>query len=203
MKVKPFYIRITDDMTPQMVQDAFDKCVDAGADAFECVSGAETRIKYERKVKFGAFSLFGVDRHEDTYFAKSPKAFSLKSKQITLDQLDEWLGLKAEQEWKLGDKCVLAGNEYTFGCVNPICDQGSVVIFDDTGDYHGCCVNELSKPEAPEQKAERERLEAAKELYYESNKVMSSTDMVNHYNFDQSKDVWLAIVDKTGYRKEK
>lgn len=65
---------------------------------------------------------------------------------------------------------------------------------------------EFSKPESPEQKAERERLEAAYELFslkhevsYSSIDVMSISDFASD---SQLRDGYLAIVDKTGYRKE-
>jgi len=58
---------------------------------------------------------------------------------------------------------------------------------------------EFSKPESPEQKAERERLEAAYDL--------CTTVYPDFSGFDEFKkstttvNLWLAIVDKTGYRK--
>jgi hypothetical protein len=59
---------------------------------------------------------------------------------------------------------------------------------------------EFSKPESPEQKAERERLEAAYDL--------CTTVYPDFSGFDEFKkatttvNLWLAIVDKTGYSKE-
>jgi hypothetical protein len=58
---------------------------------------------------------------------------------------------------------------------------------------------EFSKPESPEQKAERERLESAYDL--------CTTVYPDFSGFDEFKkstttvNLWLAIVDKTGYRK--
>ncbi|AUR88473.1 hypothetical protein NVP1113A_72 [Vibrio phage 1.113.A._10N.286.51.E7] len=110
-----------------------------------------------------------------------------------------------ESKWKSGDKCIFVGEEYTFGCVNPICDQGSVVIFDDSGDYHGCCIDELSKPETTQQREERERLESAYDLYLIGNDSFNLTTRKSISEFkvdDFQRDFWLAIVDKTNYRKE-
>ena len=109
-----------------------------------------------------------------------------------------------EVEWRNGDKCMFVGEEYTFGCINPICDQGSVVIFDETGDYHGCFIGELSKPETPQQREDRERLEAAYDLYISCNSESGVNKIFASYDwFINSKiavDYWLAIVDKTNYR---
>lgn len=65
---------------------------------------------------------------------------------------------------------------------------------------------EFEKPESQEQKAERERLEAAIELHDIAN--LSYYDGCLPFNCgwdsagDKIKDMWLAIVDKTGYRKQ-
>ncbi|AUR98908.1 hypothetical protein NVP1256O_69 [Vibrio phage 1.256.O._10N.286.45.F8] len=112
-----------------------------------------------------------------------------------------------EVEWKNGDECIFDGNEYTFGCVNPICDQGSVVIFDEVGDYHGCCIDELSKPETPQQRKDRERLEAAYDLYVHIQSVREKLSCKFDWFFspgmEETRLRFLAIVDKTNYRKEK
>lgn len=61
------------------------------------------------------------------------------------------------------------------------------------------------KPETPEQKAERERLEAAYDLYLTR---LSISDEYTPYAYDEflneknTKLGFLAIVDKTGYRKQ-
>lgn len=106
-------------------------------------------------------------------------------------------------EWKNGDECVLGGEIYTFGCVNPVCDQGSVVVFDETGDHRGCFIGELSKPETPEQREERERLEAAYDLYVAAQEAVDNNP-IDYCDFAKNSRQMrgaLAIVDKTNYRK--
>ncbi len=107
-------------------------------------------------------------------------------------------------EWVNGDKCVFAGEEHTFGCINPICDQGSVVIFDETGDYHGCSVGELSKPETPQQREDRERLEAAYDLFCHVQIVNNRPDcgFESFELYERSNPLYTLMVDKTNYRKE-
>lgn len=88
-KVKPFYIRITDEMTPQMVQDAFDKCRKLGVDDTELCSSLD----------FDYWEYFGVCGRDGWYYSDYKDDFHGNAKEITLDQLDEWLGLEVEQEW--------------------------------------------------------------------------------------------------------
>jgi len=104
-----------------------------------------------------------------------------------------------EVEWVNGDKCIFSGEEYTFGCVSPVCDQGYVVIFDEVGDYHGCYIGELSKPETKEDREKREELEAAYDLYCYAIDLENPFDKFR--NFGQLKDIYIKIVRKTGYRK--
>lgn len=48
--------------------------------------------------------------------------------------------------FELGEKVKWGSDTVTFGCVNPLCDQRSCVVFDEMGgDYHGCCLDELEK----------------------------------------------------------
>lgn len=54
------------------------------------------------------------------------------------------------------------------------------------------------KPETPEQREDRERLEAGYELYKTCG-IQHETVSFNKW-FDNYKDVWLNIVDKTHYR---
>lgn len=104
-------------------------------------------------------------------------------------------------------------------------------LIDDSGFWRGCTVifsSELSvvvvklnsgselavnpfassfrKPESPKQKAERERLESAYELFSLKHEVSySNIDVMSISDFSsdsQLRDGYLAIVDKTGYRKE-
>lgn len=78
---------------------------------------------------------------------------------------------------------------------------GAQVVVEFAGrNYAISAITYLRKPESPEQKAERERLEAAYDL--------CTTVYPDFSGFDEFKkatttvNLWLAIVDKTGYRKE-
>ncbi len=60
------------------------------------------------------------------------------------------------------------------------------------------------KPETPQQREERERLEAAYDLYCEftnENSVKATCMSSLEFNHSLVKVKWLAIVDKTKYRK--
>lgn len=178
-KVKPFYIRITDDMTPQMVQDAFDKCVDAGAVAEEGIAG--TNKKHEYQEEYGIyFNCFGVDGDNITVLYDNHENYGINAQEITLDQLDEWLGLEVKQEWKAGDRVTIR-NPDGFGTWDEaekyLGTNGTVMaVFTNTNGKKVAAVSHednvcicwmlsmLSKPETPEQKAEREKKEEAKEM---------------------------------------
>lgn len=162
-KVKPFYIRITDDMTPQMVQDAFDKCVDAGANAFDGILGCDMKHSYDEVYEF-YFVYFGVDFERDTYLTDDQRNYGTEAQEITLDQLDEWLGLEVEQEWKNGDECVKNGEKYIYIAKHPTKDGRSICVHAGNGLTYTLITGKLSKPETPEQKAEREKREEAKEM---------------------------------------
>lgn len=205
-KVKPFYIRITDDMTPQMVQDAFDKCVDAGAVGFEGVQQTERKNNYAHCYS-SDFYYFGVNDENCTFLSHKQKLFGESTKEITLDQLDEWLGLEVEQGWRNGDECQHKnGFIFTFigKCDNP--EGFDCVLMDDSGNAVLSFVNELSKPETPEQKAERERLEAAYDLYChvseEANRGTYTFEQFCNESLTDYKVDYLSIVDKTNYRKQ-
>lgn len=175
-KVKPFYIRITDDMTPQMVQDAFDKCVDAGAVAKESITHTDKKHRYVRDYDMH-FNYFGVDDDNITALYDIHENYGDDTQEITLDQLDEWLGLESKTEWDgeglppVGVECEWIGGGLNHG------DWGLVVV----RAYNGDCawIEKLNnnsmhtvmnpahfrKPETPEQKAERELYEAIEDGY--------------------------------------
>lgn len=60
------------------------------------------------------------------------------------------------------------------------------------------------KPESPEEKAAREREESAYDLYLESKESMEPcmTKTTFIYTDNKEKELWLRIIDKTGYRKQ-
>lgn len=170
-KVKPFYIRITDDMTPQMVQDAFDKCVDVGAAPFDCVIDCDARYRYQSEYELN-FVCFGVDFDGETYLSDEHERYGRDAQEITLEQLDEWLGIKNEAEWD-GEYCLqgqkdwykykstyVASNGDMFAmCLVPHANNGKPFE-----QYLNIDETEFRTIETPEQKAERERLEGIKEM---------------------------------------
>lgn len=213
-KVKPFYIRITDDMTPQMVQDAFDKCVDAGAALDEGCSHTNSRYEYKRQYNPSLFKFFGVDDSHMTYMDIDLEFF-MDAQEITLDQLDEWLGLSEETDWNgeglppVGVECEWIGGGLSHG------DWGAVIVRSYNDDYawieklHDKSMHTVRnpahfrKPETHEQKAGRERVEAAYDLYL--TRHINANVLYRYDEFLKNKGTlngFLAIVDKTGYRKQ-
>ncbi|UYE90976.1 hypothetical protein [Vibrio phage vB_VaS_L1] len=183
-KVKPFYIRINDDMTPQMVQDAFDKCHKVGIKNGEPNDATENLHDW---------NYFGVCREKGTRFYDSYSSFRDSAQEITLNQLDEWLGLEAEEEWDGWDSDgyadvfpkgkgidVLAFIDAKVNGINgpkgrwveakTVCccyhqNGGAQVVVEFNGrNYAISALTYLRKPETPEQKAEREKKEEAAEM---------------------------------------
>lgn len=203
-KVKPFFIRITDDMTPQMVQDAFDKCVDTGANVGDCVSGITQKYEYESSYTINTFKFFGVTGSHvfnSTRFYMKEIDFGKTAQEITLDQLDEWLGLEVKHEWKNGDKCMAFGVECTFIGKSHLNDCDSVVMMKN-GTLKHYQTNMLSNPNEGWRKDE---LESAYDIY---SHAQHSVNVIGYDTFEEFKQdptkmrFYLAIVDKTGYRKQ-
>lgn len=212
-KVKPFYIRITDDMTPQTVQDVFDKCVALGAKENEKAN----------EDWFEKFPYFGVCAKDGTYFGIDGDAY-VGAQEITIDQLDEWLGLESKAEKPSNGQDVyiaqintLAGVEsqryfiHQYWCnsghQNQLFELG--ILFTDVDKAILKTKSLLGIPhETPEQKAERERLEAAYDLYcHAKNESVYSCVIVGFKEFigdfpAREREEYLAIVDKTNYRKQ-
>lgn len=161
-KVKPFFIRITDDMTPQMVQDAFDKCVDAGAVACEGVEFTDKKHKYQDAYDI-RFNCFGVDVNSATMLYDNNENYGIDAQEITLDQIDRWLGLEVEKEWKNGDECMVRGEKLIYigesieADIHCVQELGSCL-------YRNAHISVIEKPETPEQKAEREKKEAIDDI---------------------------------------
>ena len=113
-----------------------------------------------------------------------------------------------QAEWKNGDECVYNGRpnlKCKFVGIHPGNKQ-CAIIWEGGGDINLSCVSIdcLSKPETPEQKAERERLEAAYDLYCEC-VIHGNGGPIGFETFKSSRIVnltWLRIVDKTNYRKQ-
>ncbi|AUR94088.1 hypothetical protein NVP1191O_29 [Vibrio phage 1.191.O._10N.286.52.B4] len=135
---------------------------------------------------------------------------------------EEVSAFSGEVEWKSGDECVVINdNDRYFVYDEHKKHLGSVGIIRslfktkngtemaavqaENGDCICWRVVMLSKPETPQQREDRERLEAAYELYCHKHKaVYPNLKMRTKHEFDndsQIRDGYLAIVDKTNYRK--
>lgn len=119
--------------------------------------------------------------------------------------------LPNSSEWKNGDKCEVFSNgewhsgEHTF-IGESKCKGKYVICYDCLTNYFEAQKENVRKPETPEQKAERERLEAAYDLYCNAQHAVDviGYDSFGVFNSDKVQvKFWLSIVDKTGYRKAK
>lgn len=224
-KVKPFYIRITDDMTPQMVQDAFDKCVSVGARALEAIKETETKIRYQSLYPMH-WDYFGVDYDGDTLLSDEITSYSEIAKEITLDQLDEWLGIAESSpkqvEWKNGDECVFDNKvnlEFSSLTLEYLRQKAKVhyrfknsfgydMLLIEFDDGYCCAVCEecVSKPETPEQKSERERLEEQDEARKNALLMLDEVSDVKNANVNIDCTYAIAVTVKAmielGYRKQ-
>lgn len=111
------------------------------------------------------------------------------------------------EEWKNGDSCIFNDIECVF--IGISASHPSVAIVEYLKGFISVndrvYVEELRKPEAPQQREERERLEAAFEVYLAFWSASKSTVItMNMSEFKECTDLhyWLAVVDKTGYRKQ-
>lgn len=121
------------------------------------------------------------------------------SKQLTLEDLKPQT---KEVEWVNGDECRCNDNiDYTYIGLNPHKPLFSYIV--GNGQIIQRLTSILSKPETPEQKLEREELEAAYDLYCEfTNENSVDGTCMSSFSFKQSlvKIKWLAIVRKTNYK---
>mgnify|MGYP000736720139 CR=1 FL=1 len=134
---------------------------------------------------------------------------------IKVTKVDDKQSVKAETEhqkemaefwagWKNGDECIYRGDKCFFIGGVPMVDtncRAVCFVQHNSGMPLGVFdINELSKPESPEDKEERERLESAKYLY-SKHCAMLRHPVKDLDNNNELLQAWLAIVDKTKYRK--
>lgn len=186
MKVKPFYIS-TKDLSGRDIAEAIDRCIIQGACAHEGVDSVHDKSNFNGLMSACAWKFFGVNNDGDTTFEDEVYMYGDEAGEITLDELDEWLGIEISKsqdkkfqewngeglppvEWENGDECV----------INRKATNGEVLS--DIGVYYGettshywllgigpreggiYCKSKywLSKPETPQQREEREREEEIK-----------------------------------------
>lgn len=109
-----------------------------------------------------------------------------------------------DSEWKNGDKCMIRGERLVY--IGESVEAGIHCVQElGTCLYRNAHISVIKKPESPKQKVERERLEAAYDLYLAR---LSISEDYTPYTYDEflseknTKLGFLVIVDKTGYRKE-
>lgn len=148
------------------------------------------------------------------YYVDPPKTYILRAAALeniptetpeekeVLDSIES----AGEVEWKNGDECRCSDNiDYTYIGLNPHKPLFSYIV--GNGQIIQRLTSKLSKPETPQQREERERLEAAYDLYCEwmvdgniqSDEVRTIEEFINYKNCLSD---WLRIVDKTNYRKQ-
>ncbi|CAM0051744.1 hypothetical protein VPHF89G1_0004 [Vibrio phage F89 g1] len=110
-----------------------------------------------------------------------------------------------EIEWKNGDECVYKHQPdvtYMFVGMHPV-NSRSAVCWNEKEGIAQIHIDFISKPETPQQREERERLEAAYDLYCIMCGIegYAKFDLIDFSKTKKDSAVWLAIVDKTNYRK--
>ncbi len=109
-----------------------------------------------------------------------------------------------EVEWVNGDDVEAYGKLYKYVGLDPFNDNLCICLANKDDDPQCFSIEVLNKPETEAERVEGERLEAAYDLYlthedYIDNPVCSLSIFSES---NEPKNKWLAIVDKTNYRKE-
>lgn len=110
---------------------------------------------------------------------------------------------REEVEWVNGDKCIYEGALYDYQCVSSW-DKDACVLSGASPEakpFTDAWIDELSKPETPEQKEQREWLESGYDLYcsYQSGAGLSCCAIENFHKQDLF-EIFMFSVKKTGYR---
>ncbi|CAM0104697.1 hypothetical protein VPH159E362A_0046 [Vibrio phage 159E36-2a] len=107
-----------------------------------------------------------------------------------------------EVEWVNGDDVDAYGKIYKYVGIDPFNENLCICLANPDDDPQCFSVDELSKPETQEDREKREELEAAYDLYlafYQDYNPCHKT--IKSFECSRDKDLWLRVVDKTGYRK--
>lgn len=116
----------------------------------------------------------------------------------TSEEDEAFNSMSSENEWKNGEACRF-GKDKKSGVYTAWeeCNKGHIVYCCDEHFY--VTDDEFFNSETESERKERERLEAAYDLYCTCG-ISHEKASFNEFKCEYS-DVWLAIVDKTGYRK--
>ncbi len=209
--VRPFYIKKTSDITRQQVQDALDKCVSLGAIASERYSEVETTIEYDYLITTTSeYLYFGVAANPKVEIAGTAlhdykEYFGPDAIEITLDQLDEHLGIKQETPWSgevyppVGTECEISncGQAWEVVVIKFIGKDFCVVMYGDEEYCHPISDVKFRPLETSEQKKE---LEAAYDLYCDFADGMTCKTFESFINNESTSKKWIRVVRKTNYR---
>lgn len=207
MKVKPFYIS-TCGLSGKDVAEAIDKCVRSGAHVHEGVNPVHTDSDfYYGLITVEAWKFFGVDDERRTTFEDEGDMYGDEAMEITLDELDEWLGIESSraqdeklQEWNgeglppVGAECEVCNCGSNWQSAKVLfMGTGLCVVDHGYGDqhYHLNSVK-FRKQETPEQREERERMEVIKIM----------CDEIGKLPFGDALEAMSTLYD-LGYRKAK
>lgn len=188
----------------------------------ECENYGSTEMSLCWIPKFG-FETTLASNFVDYIPTESPEEREALGMINTTSKKVESLAKGDEVEWNgeglppVGVECEILFKEYPhkgFGLFNILAYHGGAIWVQYTGPLENngkcyteeCSTLEFRKPESPEQKAERERLEAAIKLHDIAN--LSYYDGCLPFNCgwnnagEKVRNMWLSVVDETGYRKQ-
>lgn len=171
---------------------------------------------------FDSVSVINIGREEYLFFyevIRQPQSNEFDTDSIAvIEQEEEEFNAMANSseipnssEWKNGDECEYyywEGQEWRSGIYVAFDNHHHVVRDMEDNGYAGIdCNHNIRKPETPEQREERERLEAAYDLYLQY-KTKNNLPVMSFESFKMNRgsewrDGMLAIVDKTNYRLTK
>ena len=160
-------------------------------------------------VDFGTFPsrfVIGVDTCADVVVISGDKSITVRFEDVFDIQTETPEEKKAFEamggvEWKNGDECIYQGKPWHF--VSILSDEfhGTAVIFERISEkLKQVDLSKLEKPETPEQKAERERLEFIDSMFVELN----PRDVKELYDGHRNSSAWklCAKAYDAGYRKQ-
>lgn len=138
-------------------------------------------------------------KHEDGKY----QAPSVSLEWLMFSPIREWIPIpqNKEVEWVNGDFAIYEGSIVMVIAYHP--KHPVIVVETSTEEYINVGICDLSKPETEAERVERERLEAAYDLYLDFYQDYNPChDTIESFDCSRDKDLWLRTVDKTNYRKE-